>query len=101
MVSVCPTGTVRLAVAIYGLQALLHVPETLPETKQAPSVKQREAAKIRQSADRKMEERSAVSCSLPPGDLFICIVDPVVSFSATLVHLSEQSRIVKNELTWK
>jgi len=64
MVKVCPIGTVRLALTIYGLQVLLHVPETFPDTKQAACVKSEEKASVPQSPERRMDERSGLSLSL-------------------------------------
>ena len=64
MVSVCPPGTVRLAVAMYGLQVLLHVPETFPDTKQAPWVKRGKVASAAQSAGTSMDERRSLGLSL-------------------------------------
>ena len=92
IVRVCPPLTVRLAVAIYGLHVLLHVPETVPDTKQAPWVKRGEAASNKQSAERRTDERSGLGCFPRPGDLVVCISFPVISFSATLGRFG--SRIV-------
>src|SRR5436190_8129133 len=84
MVRVCPPGTVRLAVAMYGLQVLLHVPETFPDTKQVPWVKRGQVASATQSAQRRMDERRNLSFSLRPGDGVFRIVFPVGRFSAIL-----------------
>src|ERR1051326_8269730 len=74
MVRVCPEGTVRLAVAMYGLQVLLHVPETFPDTKQAPCVKRGEVASATQSAERRMNEGSGLGFSPRPGDVVFRII---------------------------
>src|SRR6266704_6300001 len=84
IVRVCPLGTVRLAVAMYGLQVLLHVPETFPDTKQVPWVKRGEVASTVQSAERRMDERRGLGFSLRPGGVVFRIVFPVGWFSATL-----------------
>src|SRR5947207_10348437 len=84
MVRVCPPATVRLAVAMYGLQVLLHVPETVPDTKQVPWVKRGKVASAAQSTKRRMDERRGLGFSLRPGDVVFRIVFPVDWFSATL-----------------
>jgi len=76
MVRVCPLGTVRLAVAMYGLQVLLHVPETFPDTKQVPWVKRGVVASAAQSAEKRMDELRGLG--LRPGDIVFRIVFPGV-----------------------
>src|SRR5204863_8657789 len=83
MVRVCPLGTVRLAVAMYGLQVLLHVPETFPDTKQVPWVMRGVVASAAQSAEKRMDELRGLGFSLRPGDVVFRIVFPVGWFSAT------------------
>jgi len=78
MVRVCPLGTVRLAVAMYGLQVLLHVPETFPDTKQVPWVKRGVIASAAQSAEKRMDELRGLGFSLRPGDVVFRIIFPVL-----------------------
>src|SRR5215831_18243023 len=74
MVSVCPPGTVRLAVAMY-VQLLLHVPETFPDTKQVPPwVKRGKVASAAQSVGKRMDERRGLGLSLRPGDVVFRMV---------------------------
>jgi len=78
MVKVCPIGTVRLALTIYGLQVLLHVPETFPDTKQVPCVKRGVVASAAQSAEKRMDELRGLGFSLRPEDVVFRIVFPVL-----------------------
>src|SRR5206468_6063806 len=106
MVRVCPLGTVRLAVAMYGLQVLLHVPETFPDTKQVPWVKHGVVASAAPSAEKRMDERRGLGFSLRPRDVVFRIVFPVGWFAATLdplysegaeAQLSAEDLIVKTK----
>jgi hypothetical protein len=84
MVRVCPLATVRLAVAMYGLQVLLHVPETFPDTKQVPWVKRGVVVSATQSAEKRMDELRGLGFSLQPEDVVFRIIFPVSWFSAKL-----------------
>src|SRR5689334_2879487 len=102
MVRVCPLGTIRLAVAMYGLQALLHVPETFPDTKQVPWVKRGAVASAAQSAEKMMDELRVLR------DVVFRIVFPVGRFSANGIlkcegaeaQLSDEDLIVKSKSAW-